>query len=279
MESAHGVCHKYGDFVESLLQGIDRGRVWLWYRALHSDWRISLCLTCRPRYLLNPYLFLPSLALSTSTFDNTLFLLALHSASLGKSLSESFQSHVPYLYLFRKFGSISTITGITHSYVSYVCPYSPAYFISHACWSIVPPRQSDKICWFQACSASSTPIFYILHITRFNFCPGGRRLELDWPNLGSRVSDSHPRLRVSVYLRSFRLTLPELNPNPGLWWYYFTEMFDHFRPFFLMTFSVCPLSVDLGLSQCLTPSLCRCTWSFTLLPFVSSFSENVSRRM
>jgi len=33
------------------------------------------------------------------------------------------------------------------------------------------------------------------------------------------------------------LTLPDLTPNPGLWWYFFTEMFDHFRPFFLMVFS------------------------------------------
>ena len=37
-----------------------------------------------------------------------------------------------------------------------------------------------------------------------------------------------------------RLTLPDLTPNPGLWWYFFTEMFDHFRPFFLMVFSVRP---------------------------------------
>lgn len=29
-----------------------------------------------------------------------------------------------------------------------------------------------------------------------------------------------------------------MTPNPGLWWYFFTEMFDHFRPFFLMVFSV-----------------------------------------
>ena len=34
------------------------------------------------------------------------------------------------------------------------------------------------------------------------------------------------------------LTLPDLTPNPGMWWYFFTEMFDHFRPFFLMVFSV-----------------------------------------
>ncbi|KAG1715762.1 hypothetical protein ID866_1386 [Astraeus odoratus] len=34
------------------------------------------------------------------------------------------------------------------------------------------------------------------------------------------------------------IILPDLTPNPGLWWYFFTEMFDHFRPFFLMVFSV-----------------------------------------
>ncbi|KAJ4488806.1 GPI transamidase subunit PIG-U-domain-containing protein [Lentinula edodes] len=32
------------------------------------------------------------------------------------------------------------------------------------------------------------------------------------------------------------LSLPSLTPNPGLWWYFFTEMFDHFRAFFLVVF-------------------------------------------
>ncbi|KAK5711530.1 hypothetical protein LTR15_012371 [Elasticomyces elasticus] len=32
------------------------------------------------------------------------------------------------------------------------------------------------------------------------------------------------------------LTLPDLSPNPGLWWYFFTEMFDAFREFFLGVF-------------------------------------------
>ena len=35
-----------------------------------------------------------------------------------------------------------------------------------------------------------------------------------------------------------RLTLPDLTPNTGLWWYFFTEMFDHYRPFFLVVFNV-----------------------------------------
>jgi GPI-anchor transamidase subunit U len=32
------------------------------------------------------------------------------------------------------------------------------------------------------------------------------------------------------------LLLPDLTPNSGLWWYFFTEMFDSFREFFLGVF-------------------------------------------
>lgn len=38
----------------------------------------------------------------------------------------------------------------------------------------------------------------------------------------------------SLYLTP--LSLPDLTPNPGLWWYFFTEMFDAFRSFFLGVF-------------------------------------------
>lgn len=43
---------------------------------------------------------------------------------------------------------------------------------------------------------------------------------------------------TASYIVYVRFTLPDLTPNTGLWWYFFTEMFDHFRPFFLMVFSV-----------------------------------------
>ncbi len=36
----------------------------------------------------------------------------------------------------------------------------------------------------------------------------------------------------------FILSVPELTPNMGLWWYFFTEMFDHFRVFFVATFQL-----------------------------------------
>jgi phosphatidylinositol glycan class U len=39
---------------------------------------------------------------------------------------------------------------------------------------------------------------------------------------------------ASVFLTP--LTMPDLTPNPGLWWYFFIEMFDAFREFFLGVF-------------------------------------------
>ena len=36
----------------------------------------------------------------------------------------------------------------------------------------------------------------------------------------------------------FILSVPELTPNMGLFWYFFTEMFEHFRVFFVCTFQV-----------------------------------------
>ncbi|KAK4555146.1 hypothetical protein LTR86_007912 [Recurvomyces mirabilis] len=44
----------------------------------------------------------------------------------------------------------------------------------------------------------------------------------------------------AVYLTP--LTLPDLTPNPGLWWYFFIEMFDAFRSFFLGVFALHMLS-------------------------------------
>ena len=35
-----------------------------------------------------------------------------------------------------------------------------------------------------------------------------------------------------------RLLLPDLTPNVGLWWYFFIEIFDSFRSFFLVVFQL-----------------------------------------
>jgi len=43
----------------------------------------------------------------------------------------------------------------------------------------------------------------------------------------------------------FRIGASDLTPNVGMWWYFVTEMFDHFRPFFVGVFhvSTCVLEV------------------------------------
>ncbi|XP_064610582.1 phosphatidylinositol glycan anchor biosynthesis class U protein-like [Liolophura sinensis] len=40
----------------------------------------------------------------------------------------------------------------------------------------------------------------------------------------------------SVY--GFILTVPDLSPNIGIFWYFFTEMFEHFRVFFICVFQI-----------------------------------------
>ena len=50
----------------------------------------------------------------------------------------------------------------------------------------------------------------------------------------------------SVYLTL--LQVPDLTPNPGLWWYFFTEMFDAFRSFFLGVFWLHMLSYSVPFS-------------------------------
>ncbi|OWF55148.1 Phosphatidylinositol glycan anchor biosynthesis class U protein [Mizuhopecten yessoensis] len=49
----------------------------------------------------------------------------------------------------------------------------------------------------------------------------------------------------------FTLTVPDLTPNLGVFWYFFTEMFEHFRTFFICVFQInvviytFPLSIKL----------------------------------
>ena len=58
-------------------------------------------------------------------------------------------------------------------------------------------------------------------------------------------------LDVMSLLVLCRLLVPDLTPNIGLFWYFFIEIFEHFRVFFLSTFQlhvflyVLPLAVKL----------------------------------
>lgn len=45
------------------------------------------------------------------------------------------------------------------------------------------------------------------------------------------------------YVFFFRLTVPDLKPNIGLFWYFFTEMFEHFRLLFVCAFQINALAL------------------------------------
>ncbi|KAG1861568.1 PIG-U-domain-containing protein [Suillus subalutaceus] len=155
-------------------------------------------------YLLNPYLLLPSLALSTSTFENALTLLALMFASEGKVssalLAIAFAVHLtPSSILLL----LPILMVLLSSPVSHLA--SPRPF--HGSLKRIPFLFGEfTLYWLVLVGAACT-------------IAGG---SWNWVRASWGAS----------------LTLPDLTPNPGLWWYFFTEMFDHFRPFFLMVFSV-----------------------------------------
>ncbi|KAG1772560.1 PIG-U-domain-containing protein [Suillus placidus] len=155
-------------------------------------------------YLLNPYLLLPSLALSTSTFENTLTLLALMFASEGKVspalLAIAFAVHLTP-------SSILLLLPILMVLLS-----SP---VSH----LASPRPFHGNLKRIPFLFGEFTLYWLVLVGAACIIAGG---SWNWVRASWGAS----------------LMLPDLTPNPGLWWYFFTEMFDHFRPFFLMVFSV-----------------------------------------
>ncbi|KAI9460305.1 PIG-U-domain-containing protein [Boletus coccyginus] len=150
--------------------------------------------------LLNPYLFLLSLALSTSTFENMAVLLALMFASEGKPpaalLALVFLTH---LSISTSLLLLPVLMLLVTSPVSQLA--SPQEFRGDLRTTLKYARQF-VIYWLVLFGASSVMI----------------RGDWGWVCEMWRAS----------------LTLPDLMLNPGLWWYFFTEIFDHFQPFFLM---------------------------------------------
>ncbi|KAJ1030044.1 hypothetical protein NDA16_000957 [Ustilago loliicola] len=61
-------------------------------------------------------------------------------------------------------------------------------------------------------------------------------LLLNLPNVLSIPLDNGWAWTEQVYGLMFFAT--DLTPNLGLWWYFFMEIFDHFRDFFLLTFNI-----------------------------------------
>ncbi|KDQ55765.1 hypothetical protein JAAARDRAFT_133454 [Jaapia argillacea MUCL 33604] len=152
-------------------------------------------------YLLNPYLFLSNLALSTASIENMLMLWVLAFAS----------SHNPSPSLL----TLSLLTTLSLPSILLLPPLimlllsSPLSKLKNPVWKDI--RRALPL----------LAEFIVYEVALCLVCTLGSG---GWQWVGR--------------CWGVGLTLPDLTPNPGLWWYFFTEMFDHFRPFFLMVFSV-----------------------------------------
>ncbi|KAH8104708.1 PIG-U-domain-containing protein [Cristinia sonorae] len=175
-------------------------RIW---RARQRIQRSSRDALVAALYLLNPYTLLPTLALSSSSFENALLLLSVMFASEGQTspslLALAFLTQLsPPSVLFL----LPLLLLLITDPVSHLA--TPRVFPSKI-HNIIPPLGEFSI-YFAALTFASTLV-----------CGSWSWVGQSW---------------------GATLTLPDLTPNVGLWWYFFTEMFDHFRPFFLMVFSV-----------------------------------------
>ncbi|KAF5325752.1 hypothetical protein D9611_000399 [Ephemerocybe angulata] len=195
-------------FMATLLALCDAVAAW----ALVRTWRARQNVPSSARdglvaaaYLLNPYNFLPSLALSTSPLESALLLLAVMFASQKKAapslLSLAFLSHLtPNAILFLPPLLLLLLTD-PHSHLASPQKIS---FKRHK----VLPLAVEFLLYVGVLTVASTLV-------------AGN---LNWV--------------AQTWGTWYAFTLPDLTPNVGMWWYFFTEMFDHFRPFFLMVFSV-----------------------------------------
>ncbi|KAG8932493.1 hypothetical protein FRC02_001016 [Tulasnella sp. 418] len=168
-------------------------------------------------YLLNPYVLLPNLALSTASLENALCLTAIAFACQGRaSASLLFLALLTHTSLPNIILTPPIILLLTHpngptSSLDLSQSTSPTE--GAAASDIGPKVRSRRIAL-----AIEFAIYWFALALISTFVAGG----FQWTGrtLGAWLS------------------LPDLTPNPGLWWYFFTEMFDHFRPFYLVVFSM-----------------------------------------
>ncbi|KAK7681583.1 hypothetical protein QCA50_015316 [Cerrena zonata] len=175
-------------------------QIWRTRQRLSSTSRDGLIAAI---YLLNPYLLLPSLALSTSTIENTLLLLSIMFASQGRSS--------------RSLLALAFLVQLSLPALVFVIPISLLLLTEPVSKLVSPSIPNISLNSVLAKLAKFGSYTVILTLLSTLACGNWAWVEQTW---GSTV------------------TLPDLTPNPGLWWYFFTEMFDHFRPFFLLVFSV-----------------------------------------
>ena len=162
------------------------------------------------RYLFNPFSIAACLAQTGSLFTNCAILHAIAAAVAGNVFNTIFALAVA-------------------TYLS-LCPIL-----------LAPPLALlvfDRVCQLSR-KQPATGMFYLKFVAGFMIALLGMF------GASYLVTDSWAFL-LSTY--GVQLTLSDLTPNVGLWWYFFIEMFDSFRQFFLAVFWLHMSSYVVGLS-------------------------------
>lgn len=151
-------------------------------------------------FLFNPFTIATCLARPTSAITNAFILLSVSSAARGLS--------------------ITSILAL--SFAAYLSLYPALLFppIALLCYDVRLQRSEKK-------DPPSQYAFLFAYLMALSIA-FGTLLYLSYLMLGSW------EFLGATY--GVQLLLPDLTPNVGLWWYFFTEMFDSFREFFLGVF-------------------------------------------
>lgn len=166
-------------------------------------------------YLLNPFTLLTCLARPTTVFTTFFVLLSIRHATQGKPTTTAFALALASYTSLHPVLLLPPIGLLCYDQLRKTSP---------------PPATKDgKVVQSTATtSATPTPLAFTLSLLAPFFATTALLLAL------SRLILPSFTFIHSLYLTP--LSLPDLTPNPGLWWYFFTEMFDAFRSFFLGVF-------------------------------------------
>lgn len=153
----------------------------------------------RTRFLFNPFTIATCLGRSTAVFTSTGILYALSAAVQGHSLSSMFALGL----------------------ASYLSIYPALLFIPLVllCYD----RQAQR-----SQGSPSVALFVVKYFVVFLLSVAGLL------GISLLIIGDFPTLISATY--GFQLLVPDLTPNIGLWWYFFIEIFDSFRDFFLGVF-------------------------------------------
>ncbi|CAO1631265.1 unnamed protein product [Sympodiomycopsis kandeliae] len=171
-------------------------------------------------YALNPLTTLTCAAKSGTTISSTFVLLSVWAAMEGLSLVSAIAISLAC--------GISFYPVLVLPAILLLCVSQSRYWSHHRGRRIGKRKQDTKLDWVLPIVYTTSCLTAIAavsasFIAKTNGTRPASGSGYDWYSL------------VEIYSRF--LLLPSLTPSLSLWWYFFVEIFDHFRGFFLLVFN------------------------------------------